>query len=112
MAGPAKRKAIANQMNKNAREYLNLALADVRKEEQKLRQRMKELKTRISSTDMKMTRTHSREDKIRDELSRLIALESRISSIKTRLKSELGAINERLIKIKKIDDEIKEASLG
>ncbi len=97
---------------KDAKAYLNLALEDIHKEEEKLRQKREDVNKLVASTEMSMTRTRSEEDKLRDELSKLISKESRINARKTRLKTELAKIDERIIKVKKIDDEIKEASMA
>lgn len=96
---------------KEAKAYLNLALEDIHEEEERLRRRREEITNFIASTEMRMTRTRSDEDKLRDDLSNLVSKESRINAQKTKLKNELAKVDDKILRVKKIDDDLKAAAM-
>lgn len=96
---------------KDAKAYLNLALEDIHEEEERLRHRREEINNFVASTEMRMTRTRSEEDKLRDELSNLVSKESRINAQKTKLKNELAKVDDKILRVKKIDDDLKAAAM-
>ncbi|MBU2406490.1 MAG: hypothetical protein KKA26_00715, partial [Nanoarchaeota archaeon] len=66
------------------------------------------LQNQISSIETTLVNTQARESKLRDEISRLVANEDGLNKRKGNVQSRILRLKEKLGKINKIKDEIKE----
>jgi chromosome segregation ATPase len=104
-AKPKKRRVTKRKKNEN---YLTAAMSDIGKEIRRLTSGKAKLRGRINKSRRDLLGLKSKEDKIRDRLTKLIAKEGPIHEHQRLLKQSLTNIKNKILKVKKIREEIRD----
>ena len=103
---PRKRATRRNSVkNQN---YLMAAMSDIGKELRRLTSGKKKLRARLDSSRREILKLKAREDRARDRLTKLIAREGPSHEGQRNLKRSLTEIKNRILKVKKIREEIRD----
>ena len=87
---------------------LREALGDISKELVKLRRERGGLSKKVGSLDSRIVEAQNMESQLRDRISRLVATESNLTRSKGTAQTKLLALKQKLAKIKKIQEELRD----
>ncbi len=103
----ARKRATRRKSSKN-QNYLTAAMSDIGKELRRLTLGKKRLRSRLESSRRELLRLKVREDRVRDRLTKLIAKEGPIHENQRNLKRSITELKNRILKVKKIREEIRD----
>ena len=104
-AKPKKRRVTKRKKNEN---YLIAAMSDIGKELRRLTSGKTTLQGRLNRSKKDLLGLKAKEDKLRDRLTKLIAKEGPIHEHQRLLKQSLTNIKNKILKVKKIREEIRD----
>jgi hypothetical protein len=104
-AKPKKRRVTKRKKNDN---YLIAAMSDIGKELRRLTSGKTKLQGRLNRSKKDLLGLKAKEDNIRDRLTKLIAKEGPIHEHQRLLKQSLTNIKNKILKVKKIREEIRD----
>ena len=102
------KKKVTNRNSVKNQNYLMAAMSDIGKELRRLTSGKKKLRARLDSSRREILKLKAREDRARDRLTKLIAREGPIHEGQRNLKRSLTEIKNRILKVKKIREEIRD----
>jgi|TARA_Y100000034_G_scaffold18613_1_gene20684 chromosome segregation ATPase len=88
--------------------YLNAAMSDIGKELRRLTSGKTKLQSRLNKSRRNLLNLKAKEDRLRDKLTKLIAKEGPIHEHQRLLKQSLTTIKNKILKVKKIREEIRD----
>jgi chromosome segregation ATPase len=93
---------------KKKESLLNEAIRQLETELEKLRKRKRTYENELSLLNKQIITTHSKENKLRMQLETLVEKENRLSSKRDIQKERLISLRERLAKLTKVDEEMRD----
>jgi len=95
-------------MEKQTKEKIILkdAILDLEKELKNLKQQKKTITTKISNTTGNITDAQISEEKLRNEIAKLVAKEGLLEKKRNRLKEKLDETSGKISKVKSIKDQL------
>jgi len=106
--GVKKRRITKRRKPKENKVLLTEALRDLTKEINVLKRDRSKLNRQISNIDKSMVGAQEKEAKLRDTISRLVARESNLNKRKSSTQSKILKLKEKLAKVSKIKQDIRE----
>ncbi len=102
------RKRVASRKPSKNQNYLMAAMSDIGKELRRLTSGKKKLRVKLESSRRELLKLKAREDRTRDRLTKLIAKEGPIHEGQRNLKRSITEVKNRILKVKKIREEIRD----
>ena len=102
------RKRTTRRKSAKNQNYLMAAMSDIGKELRRLTSGKRKLRARLDSSRRELLKLKAREDRARDRLTKLIAKEGPIHEGQRNLKRSITEIKNRILKVKKIREEIRD----
>lgn len=103
-----KKKAVRHNAPKKAgSEFLSSALKEIEQQLSSLHSQKKGMERDLYLLALDFNDTQNEENKLRDRISKLVQKESHLNTKKTKLKSEMQSLQEKITKVTRINAEMK-----